>query len=72
MIGGARVFLESAHLVNKLVLTRVKCNIDGDVFYPRLDFQKFNLENSEEHKQDDLHAYDFTIEVLSKTKNFAQ
>ena len=66
MIGGARVFLESAHLVNKLVLTKVKCNIDGDVFYPRLDFQKFTLENSEEYKQDDLHAYDFTIEVLSK------
>ena len=66
MIGGARVFLESAHLVNKLVLTKVKCNIDGDVFYPRIDFQKFTLENSEEHKQDDLNAYDFTIEVLSK------
>ena len=52
--------------MNKLVLTKVKCNIDGDVFYPRLDFQKFTLENSEEYKQDDLHAYDFTIEVLSK------
>ena len=28
---------ESKNIVNKLVLTRVECEIDGDVFYPQID-----------------------------------
>ncbi len=37
LIGGGYIFKESINLVNKLVLTRVNCDIDGDVFYPRLE-----------------------------------
>ena len=39
LIGGGYVFEESKNIVNKLVLTRVDCEIDGDVFYPQIDFQ---------------------------------
>ena len=32
LIGGGYVFEESKNIVNKLVLTRVECEINGDVF----------------------------------------
>ena len=37
LIGGGYVFEESKNIVNKLVLTRVNCEIDGDVYYPKID-----------------------------------
>ena len=37
LIGGGYVFEESKNIVNKLVLTRVECEINGDVFYPQID-----------------------------------
>ena len=40
LIGGGYIFKESINIVNKLVLTRVDCDIDGDVFYPKIDLNK--------------------------------
>ena len=39
LIGGGYVFEESKNIVNKLVLTRVNCEIDGDVYYPKIDLK---------------------------------
>ena len=33
IIGGGYLFRDSIHSFNKLVLTRVDCSIDGDVYY---------------------------------------
>ena len=41
LIGGGYVFEESKNIVNKLVLTRVECEIDGDVFYPQIDLSNW-------------------------------
>jgi dihydrofolate reductase len=41
LIGGGYVFEESKDIVNKLVLTRVECEIDGDVFYPQIDLSNW-------------------------------
>ena len=38
IIGGGYLFRDSIHSFNKLVLTRVDCSIDGDVYYPEIDF----------------------------------
>jgi dihydrofolate reductase len=41
LIGGGYVFEESKNIVNKLVLTRVNCEIDGDVYYPKIDLSSW-------------------------------
>ena len=66
LIGGGYIFKESINLVNKLVLTRVNCDIDGDVFYPRLDFTEWSITSSESFKKDEENEYDFLVETYVK------
>ena len=39
LIGGGHVFKATINIVNKLVLTRVDCEIEGDTFYPEVDLK---------------------------------
>ena len=67
LIGGGYVFEESKNIVNKLVLTRVDCEIDGDVFYPQIDLSDWKEISRESFKQDSENEYNFRIETLIKT-----
>ena len=67
LIGGGYVFEESKNIVNKLVLTRVECEIDGDVFYPQIDLSDWKEISRESYKRDNENEYDFRIETLVKT-----
>ncbi|MDO7709970.1 MAG: dihydrofolate reductase [Gammaproteobacteria bacterium] len=67
LIGGGYVFEESKNIVNKLVLTRVECEINGDVFYPQIDLSDWKEISRESYKRDSENEYDFRIETLIKT-----
>ena len=67
LIGGGYVFKESKNIVNKLVLTRVECEIDGDVFYPQIDLSNWKQISKESYKRDSENEYDFRIETLIRT-----
>ena len=67
LIGGGYVFEESKNIVNKLVLTRVECEINGDVFYPQIDLSDWKEISQESYKRDSENEYDFRIETLVKT-----
>ena len=67
LIGGGYVFEESKNIVNKLVLTRVECEIDGDVFYPQINLSDWKETSRESYKRDNENEYDFRIETLIKT-----
>ena len=63
LIGGGYVFKESINIVNKLVLTKVNCDIDGDVFYPKIDLEEWTMTSIEPFKKDEENEYDFSIET---------
>ena len=67
LIGGGYVFEESKNIVNKLVLTRVECEIDGDVFYPEIDLSHWKEISKKSYKRDSENEYDFKIETFVKT-----
>ena len=66
IIGGGYLFRETIDIFNKLLITRVDCDIEGDVFYPELDLAKWNLISSESFNKDDDNDYNFKIEEYSK------
>ena len=67
LIGGGYVFEESKNIVNKLVLTKVECEINGDVFYPQIDLSDWKEISQESFKRDNENEYDFRVETLVKT-----
>ena len=66
MIGGGYVFEESISLVNKLVLTRVDCDIEGDIFYPVINFDEWTNISNEFYVKDSDNEYNFKIETYEK------
>ena len=66
IIGGGYLFRDSISTFNKLVLTRVDCDIEGDVYYPNIDFSKWHLTDSKSFKKDRDNDYDFKVEEYIK------
>ena len=57
-------------MVNKLVLTRVECEIEGDVFYPEIDLSNWEKISAKSFKQDSENEYNFCVEIFLKTQEF--
>lgn len=68
VIGGAELFRALLPLAGRVHLTRVHGNIEGDVFWPALDTQAWQLTGSETHDADERNAYAMTFEVWDKRK----
>ena len=66
IIGGGYLFRDSIHSFNKLILTRVDCSIDGDVYYPEIDFNNWELISSNKFLKNRDNQYDFTVETYKK------
>ena len=66
IIGGGYLFRDSIHSFNKLVLTRVNCSINGDVYYPEIDFNNWELVSSEKFLKNEDNQYDFAVETYKK------
>jgi dihydrofolate reductase len=52
--------------VNKLVLTRVDCEIEGDTFYPEVDLKNWKKESTQSYYKDSENEYNFIIETYTK------
>jgi dihydrofolate reductase len=66
IIGGGFLFEETLPIVNKLVITKVDCNIHGDVYYPKIDMKDWKLIKSVPYSKNSDNDYDFKIEEYKK------
>tara|TARA_B100000212_G_scaffold341398_1_gene324468 strand:- start:6215 stop:6718 length:504 start_codon:yes stop_codon:yes gene_type:complete len=62
IIGGGYLFRDTLEIANKLVLTKVDCDIEGDVFYPKIDYSDWKNTSSNFFFKDKENDYDFTVE----------
>ena len=62
IIGGGYLFRETLMDINKLILTRVDCEIDGDIYYPEIELSSWKLIRTQSFTKDINNDYDFKIE----------
>ena len=68
IIGGGYLFRDTLSVVNKLVLTEVDCEIDGDVYYPDINLDSWQNTETSEHEKDSENEFDFKVLVYEKVK----
>ena len=66
IIGGGYLFKETSSSVNKLVITRVDCNVKGDIYYPKIDMSNWKKISSKSYEKDENNDYNFKIEEYLK------
>ena len=66
IIGGGEVYKSGIMLAEKIELTRVHENFDGDTFFPKIDSDTWTLINRVENSSDERHLYNYTFETYIK------
>lgn len=66
VIGGADLFRETLPIADRLYLTTVNAEPEGDTFMPKFDAGKWREMRSEMFDKDEKHAYAFRLAVLDR------
>ncbi|MBK8517637.1 MAG: dihydrofolate reductase [Saprospiraceae bacterium] len=66
IIGGGQIYEQTKDLWDKLYLTEVHTDVDGDVFFPEINMEKWKLIFSEKHCKDEKNEFDYTFKIFDK------
>lgn len=66
IIGGGEIYKQSLDLAQKIFLTKVNIEIEGDTFFPTLHPDQWQVINKESYQADEKNDYDFEILELDR------
>jgi len=66
IIGGGQIYEQSKDLWDKIYLTEVDLEIDGDVFFPAIDKTIWKEVSSEAHQPDEKNEFAYTFKILER------
>jgi dihydrofolate reductase len=68
IVGGEEIYKLAMPVTDRIYLTRIKANFDGDTFYPEINTQKWKEISRIENKKDKRNPYDFDFIVLEHNR----
>lgn len=66
IIGGGQIYEQTKELWDRLYITEVDLSVEGDVFFPELDWAQWKEISSEFHNKNDKNEYDYTFRILER------
>jgi dihydrofolate reductase len=61
ILGGGEIYRQSMDIADKLIITEVHHEFDGDTYFPEIDPHKWEEVSREVHKADEKNKYDFAF-----------
>ncbi len=68
IIGGATLYKSCLDQAEKIYLTRVHTEIQGDTYFPEIDMDNWKVISEEYHEKDEKHLYSFSFITLIRKK----
>ena len=66
IIGGGEIYKQSIGIADKIYITRVHAELEGDTFFPVIDELTWELEHNLDFAADDKHKYAYSFQVWEK------
>lgn len=66
IIGGGAIYRESLHLWDKIYLTEVDLEVEGDVFFPEIDPSEWREVWREAHAPDEKNEWPYVFRILER------
>jgi dihydrofolate reductase len=66
IIGGGNIYRQTMDIADRIYMTRVHADIEGDTFFPEMEESQWTLQDAIDIPADEKHAYPFTIETWQK------
>lgn len=67
VVGGTQIFAQFLPRADRLYLTEVNAQVDGDAFFPEFDKNKWREASRSHHPADERHAYAFDFVIYDRT-----
>lgn len=68
IIGGAQIYNQSLSMWDRLYLTEVDLEAEGDVFFPNINLNEWDLSSEEKHDADEKNKFPYTFKVFDRKK----
>lgn len=68
VIGGGEIFTEALPDADRLYLTEVHAEVDGDAWFPELDWSQWREISREDHAASENNAYDYSFVVYERVR----
>jgi len=69
IIGGGEIYKWAFSIADKIYITRVHANLEGDTFFPAINETEWGLTANEDFKKDAKHQYDYSFQTWIKKKH---
>ena len=66
IIGGSQVYALFLPVADRVYLTRVHAEVEGDAFFPRLDEDAWRLVSDERHSADERNEFEYSFRVYER------
>lgn len=65
--GGAQIYKHALEIADRIYLTRIHENFDGDTFFPEINMNVWRETEREDFESDEKNKYDYSFCVFEKT-----
>jgi dihydrofolate reductase len=66
IIGGAEIYELSLPYLDNLYITEVQAEIEGDAFFPEINYEEWQLESLKKYNKNEANDYDFEFKIFRK------
>lgn len=66
VIGGAEIYRQALPICDELIVTQVDAAPEGDVYFPEIDPDKWNVISQEHFQKDEKNEYDFNLVIYKR------
>lgn len=68
IVGGGQIYEQSMKLWDRLYLTEVETEVDGDIYFPKIDDKQWLIVNEKHQMADENNPYNYTFKVYERRK----
>ena len=66
VIGGSQLYAAALPLANRIYLTTVNADVEGDTFMPQFDLAQWHERSSQAHAADEKNPYDYQLTIYDR------
>jgi len=68
IIGGGEIYKLSFPLLDRIYLTEVDLEVEGDIRFPEIDMDEWEVKSNNPQKADEKNKFDYTFKILERKK----
>lgn len=68
IVGGGQIYEQSMELWDRLYLTEVETEVDGDIYFPKIDDKQWIIINEKYHMANENNPHNYTFKVYERRK----